>query len=104
MTRSLFISALAIVADQATAAIVKDGIWTGWDWYDSANNFGIKNGVPYSTDLTKQRTITAPLTKDGDLGDYLSMKNVQMVDSLITSSDWDRAFPYANPVYTHDNS
>ena len=76
MSRSLFISALAMVVDQATAAIAVDGIWTGHDWYDATNKFGVNNGIPYSTDSAKQRTIVAPLSKDGDLGDYMSMKNV----------------------------
>lgn len=92
-----------MVVDQATAAIAVDGIWTGHDWYDATNKFGVNNGIPYSTDSAKQRTITAPLSKDGDLGDYMSMKNVQTVKSLFPASDWSRAFPYANSVYTHDN-
>ena len=39
---------MACLGHLASAAIVEDGIWTGNDWYDSANDIGVSNGVPYS--------------------------------------------------------
>ena len=79
------------------------GIWTGNDWYDSANKIGVKNGKPYSNDADVNRTLTAPLSKDGPIDDYLSMANVQLVQSFFSQSDWNAGFPLADPVYTYDN-
>ena len=51
--RSLFSYVLVFTAQQASAAIVTDGLWTGNDWYDNANQLGVQNGVPYSNDSIK---------------------------------------------------
>ncbi len=41
---------LALVALEASAAIVSDGLWTGNDWYDTKTEIGVRNGIPYSND------------------------------------------------------
>ena len=80
-------------------------MWTGNDWYDSVHGIGVKNGVPYSNEEDKNRFLKAPLSFDGDgfLDDYLSMKNVQLVNDIFPEEYWDIAFPLADEVYTHEN-
>ena len=46
------------------------------------------------------RRIRSPLSLDGPIDNYLSMKNVQMVQSVFPESMWATAFPIANALYT----
>ena len=72
-----FSTILLISVQQAYAAIVKDGPWTGHDWYDDTKQVGVKNGVPYSNDAGRQRQIVSPLSFDGSIPDnYMSRPNV----------------------------
>ena len=57
---------------QVSALIATDGIWTGYDWYDSVRMIGVENGVPYSNDAAMSHLITAPKSRDSDMADYLS--------------------------------
>ena len=102
-SQKFFTCALIFTAQLAQAAIVADGPWTGKDWYDYESNIGVENGVPYSDDPDMQNVLTAPLSLDGPLDAYLDMKNVQLVQSIFSESDWDVAFSYRNPIYTYDN-
>ena len=96
--------ALALVAlETSRAAIVSDGPWTGKDWYNNNKQIGVKNGVPYSKDPAVQKVLTAPLSLDGPIDNYLNMKNVQLVQSILPASDWPIAFPYADEVYSYDS-
>ena len=102
-TKQLALCALALLTLEVEAAIVTDGLWTGNDWYDSANGMGVQNGKPYSNDAAGLRRLTAPLSKDGSIDDYLSMVNVQRVQSFFTQADWNTAFPHADAIYTYTN-
>ena len=101
--QKFFVCALALIANEAQAAIVADGPWTGNDWYNNSAKIGVKNGIPYSKDQLTQHMLTAPLTLDGPINEYMSMKNVQLVNKIFPASKWSTAFPHANAVYTHDN-
>ena len=71
------VGALALMSHYAEAAIKKDGIWTGNDWYDDKTKIGVRNGVPYSNDTIVNHRITAPLSVDGSIDDdYLTRENV----------------------------
>ena len=98
--RTIYGVALIASAQLANAAIVEDGIWTGNDWYDSANNIGVKNGVPYSNDPVRKRLLNSPMSYDGPLDDYMSHENVKRVARLFTEDDWERGFPHANQLYS----
>ena len=49
------------------------------------------------------RRIRSPLSLDGPIDNYLSMKNVQMVQSVFPESMWATAFPIANALYTYES-
>ena len=51
---------MALLASWAEAAIQKDGIWTGKDWYDDEKHIGVANGVAYSNDPVTKRRIGSP--------------------------------------------
>lgn len=73
----------------ANAAIAQNGLWTGNDWYDSALEVGVNNGVPFSNDASVNRRISAPLTVDGDVSqDYLTRVNVQRIVSIFDEARW----------------
>ena len=94
--------ALVFAAQQARSAITEDGPWTGKDWYNEDAMMGVANGIPYSNDTETQRRITAPLSVDGSIDNYLNFTNVQLVESILPESQWSIAFPYANSFYTYD--
>ena len=91
-----------LLAAATQAAIVKDGLWTGHDWYDEEARIGVVNGVPYSNDIDRQRQLDSPLSFDGSIEDYMARENVQRVARLFSEEDWERGFPQANPVYSRD--
>ena len=73
-------TSVALLASWAEAAIQKDGIWTGKDWYDEEKHIGVANGVPYSNDPVTIRRIGSPQSYDGDVsGIYQNAPNVQRV-------------------------
>ena len=79
------VGAIALLSSWANAAIAENGLWTGNDWYDSALEIGVINGIPYSNDPDVSRRITSPLTVDGFVADdYLGRDNVQRVMSIFT--------------------
>lgn len=92
-----------MVGQLANAAIKAEGPWTGKDWYDNTNKVGVSNGVPYSNDDIVNHRLVAPLSKDTDMADYMSMANAQRVASIFPESQWASAFPYANSVYSYDD-
>jgi len=51
------ISVLAALMGMTNAAIAENGLWTGNDWYDSANKVGVTNGVLYSSDSAVNRRL-----------------------------------------------
>ena len=55
--RTTRIGAVAALIGISNAAIAENGIWTGNDWYDSANNYGVANGVLYSNDSAVNRRL-----------------------------------------------
>ena len=61
------------------AKIVSDSPLWAQDWYDANTQIGVQNGVPYSQDPAVNRFITAPLTLEGDVPDYMTFENVQRV-------------------------
>ena len=69
--RSLFTCALVFCAQEASAAISVDGIWTNKDWYDQTAMMGVNNGIPYSNDTMKHRWLRSPLSFDGAIDSYL---------------------------------
>ena len=101
----LQISALAILSNMASAAIVENGIWTDNDWYDDTLKIGVSNGMPYSNDADVRRRITAPLSREFDptQSTYLTFDNVQRVKRVFPETQWPIAFPYANAIYTYEN-
>ena len=84
--RAIFACALVLTAHKANAAIVKDGIWTGKDWYNNTYKIGVQNGVPYSNDPITEHMLRAPLSLDSSIDAYLDMKNVQTVQSIFPAS------------------
>lgn len=99
-----YAAACSILLLEARAAIVADGIWTGEDWYDTTTQIGVTNGVPYSDDPLVFRRIRAPITIDGSIDDiYMTLPNVERVQSIFSEADWDEGFPLADPIYTYDN-
>ena len=78
-------TSMALLASWAEAAIQKDGIWTGKDWYDEEKHIGVANGVPYSKDPVTKRRIASPMTYDGDVSNmYQNAPNVQRVKKFFT--------------------
>ena len=69
--RSLFTCALVFCAQEASAAITVDGIWTDNDWYDDTAMIGVDNGIPYSNDTQVHHMLRAPLSFDGSIDAYL---------------------------------
>lgn len=61
------VTAVALMAYSAEAAIARDGIWSESDWYDDALKMGVRNGEPYSNDAIVHHRITAPISVDGDI-------------------------------------
>lgn len=58
----------------------------------------------YSNDPAVQRRITAPLTIDGSVEDiYLTLNNVQRVQSIFTEQDFIDGFPQSDSIYTYEN-
>ena len=89
---------------EVEAAIETDGLWTGNDWYDSANNMGVSNGVVYSNDDAVNGRLAAARTKDGPVSNnYASQANVQRVQSVFSQAQWDEGFPHADSIYTYTN-
>jgi len=95
------LGALALIS-QVRAGIKKDGLWTGYDYYDDNYNLGVKNGVPYSKDAKMTRLISAATTVEGDALDYREKENVKRVMSIISEEDWDYLFPMRKPVYEYE--
>lgn len=91
-----------MLATYGLAEIVEDGPWTGADWFDSDANIGVFNGVPYGGDDEANRRINSPKPVDGDVTDYMSKDNVQLVTQFLDEADWDWFFPLRNDVYTLD--
>ena len=101
---TIILCVLASLALKAEAAIKKDGLWTGKDWYNNAHKIGVKDGVPYSNDEAMNRFLKSPLSYDGPIrDDWMTLKNVQLVNSIFPEEDWDVAFPHAHSIYTHEN-
>jgi len=60
--------------------------------------------VPYSDDDDTRRRITSPLSVDGPVDDfYLTLANVERIQSVFTEEMWDDGFPHADAIYTYDN-
>ena len=53
-----------------------DGIWTGVDWTDSANNYKVVNGVVQGTSAEARRRIKSARNLPGDGSNYMSLTNV----------------------------
>lgn len=93
--------ALLLVA-HAHGEIVAEGPWTGNDWFEAASGVGIENGVPVGSTDEANRRITSPQPVDGDVPDYLSKANVQLVQSFLDEEDWEWFFPFRDDFYTLD--
>ena len=102
--KNLFVTALiaSIMAQSVHSAIVTDGLWTGYDWYDNVRNIGVSNGVPYSLDASMSHFIDAPLSRDAPMDDYMTLTNVQRVNQILPKSEWHTVFPQANALYTYE--
>lgn len=85
---------------KASAEIVENGPWTGFDWVDNASGVSIENGVPLGTTNEATRRITSPQPVDGDVPDYLSKANVQLVQQFLDEDDWEWFFPIRDDFYT----
>ena len=98
------VGALAMLSNFASAAIKTNGLWTGHPFYDLDNNYGVKNGVPYSDDDDVDRRMKAPVTVDGSVDDtYLTSANVKLIKSFMDEAKFKKAFPQRNAIYTYDN-
>ena len=80
-----------------------DGIWTGIEWVDPANQYKVDNGVVVGLDDEAKRRIESARNLPGDGSNYLSLRNVQRTMEVLPESLWDEFFPLANPVYTYLN-
>jgi len=86
----------------AQAAIKKDGIWTGHDWYHVSSKIGVKNGIPYSKDPEMQRTLDGPMTLEGDIDDFDTKENAQRVKRVMEKDKFEYLFPLRDKVYTYE--
>ena len=84
------------------AEIIKDGLWTGNDWYKDNIKLGVVNGVPYSNDPDTKRRITSAVAVDGDASDYKSKENVKRVMRVLNEASWNKLFPLRNELYTYE--
>ena len=86
-----------------TAAISKDGIWTGHDWKDNADGVEDHDGVLTAFhDLLIQKMNSTKTYEGDDLESvYLDQPNVQMVQSVLTEKQWNYLFPMANELYDY---
>ena len=101
----IMVASSAMLLNMAEAAIAKDGLWTGNDWYDDKTHIGVKNGIPYSKDVKKQHFLKAPETIDGWITEenYKTFDNVKRVIKHMNESDWEYLFPVHNKIYTYKN-
>ena len=90
------------------AGIQEDGLWTGAanEWFDNASLIGVRNGVPYSTNATQNRRITAPVAVDGPPeaipGGWENADNVKNIKMFIPDEPtWDAMFPKRNIIYEY---
>lgn len=61
------------------ARIAADGLWTDNDWYNTDAKLGVKNGIPYSNNLTMSRKLDAAMAIDGLAENYHCLDNVKRV-------------------------
>lgn len=95
--------ALSLAASHVQALIAQDGLWTGNDWYDEANEFGVVNGVPFSNNEYKMGRIQAAMSREGDPEDYSDQPNVQRVRRVFTQDNWNEGFPLADSLYSYED-
>ena len=83
--RSTYGAVVSTLASSALA-ISDDGMWTGHDWIDNYNGIENTNGILSPlTDLTARRMRSASMYMGDDIESiYLSMPNVQMVQSVLS--------------------
>merc|ERR1719362_2739000 len=98
----IFIPALLLIAEQASADIVIDGLWTNHDWYNGSYKIGVTNGIPYSKDTHMKHYLTAPMSRDTPMDDYMTLTNVKRVAKILPESEWDVVFPLANRIYSYE--
>lgn len=83
MNSTLILCVIASMAYNAEAAIINDGIWSAYPWYSNSDKFGVnEDGTPYSKNAAVQRFLTAPLSFDGEVENYMNMKNVSLVSKI----------------------
>jgi len=88
MKTTLYTNLLATVA---LAKIQADGLWTGHDVAVS-DGIGVENGLAYGIG-DYARMLTSAQMEPGDMSDYMSKDNVQLVASFVTQEKWDFYFP-----------
>jgi len=99
--KSLLTSALLMLGSTYSKIIENSPLWD-LDWYDETTKIGIKNGKPYSEDAAVQRFITAPVTLEGDVPEYMTFENVKRVQRVFDEDQFNFLFPKRRDIYTYD--
>jgi hypothetical protein len=99
MHKTKFVLA-SLLAARALAEIASEGPWSGHDWFDEESGIGVMSGEPYGDNEEANRRINSPKPVDGDVPDYMSKSNVQLVQSFLDEDLWEWFFPIRNEFYT----
>ena len=88
---TLFASALLMLGGIQSKIITDSPLWD-LDWYDQTTKIGVKKGVPYSEDPAVNRFITAPLTLEGDVPNYMTFENVKRAQRVFSEEQFNFLF------------
>lgn len=72
---------------------IKDGVWTGHDWYDEDQGVGVKNGVPYGLDPEAERRIESARLQTGPGVANEDKYNVRRIMEVFGEEDFEHLFP-----------
>lgn len=81
----------------------EDGLWTGYDWENTEQGIGVKNGVVYGLNDETQYRIEQARAAYGTMPNYSTSPNVERVKGFMSEARWDVFFPAALGVYTFEN-
>ena len=79
INKLVFSIVLIALLTKVEAKMDRDGLWTGYDWYDEESTISVKNGIAKSNDFLISRKIVAARPLDGNDFNYMRRFNVWRV-------------------------